>query len=325
MASARARERAQLEREANYLAVGGFVLLVAVMGVLFVYWYSASSDHRFYVRYEIYFDGSVSGLSEGGPVRYLGVDVGRVVRIRIDPRAANRVQVVADIDATTPISDGTLAQLSLQGITGLLYIDLEQQRAGDSGRRILAAVPGERYQVIRSSHSDFDLLLSSLPALTARLNELVDRSSQLLSDKNIAGVERLVASLDRAAAQLPHTAGNIDTLVDELRSTINDAHRVITDLHAATQTASVDFVAAVQKLRATSDNLERATGSLNDFVAENRDQLSSFVRGGLPQIELLLRDSRAAAQEIRDLSRSLRENPSQLLYQPAANGVVIPP
>lgn len=314
-----------MEREANYLAVGSFVLLVVVMGFLFVYWYSASGEHRYYVRYEIYFDGSVSGLSDGGPVRYLGVDVGRVVRIRIDPRAANRVQVVADIDATTPISERTLAQLSLQGVTGLLYIDLEQQRADDTGRRILAAVPSERYQVIRSSHSDFDLFLSSLPRLTARLNELVDRSTRLLSDTNIAGVERVVANLDRASAQLPHTAANIDTLVDELRSTTHGAHRVVIDLHAVTQTAGVDFVAAVQKLRATSDNLERATGSLDAFVAENREQLSGFVRGGLPQIELLLRDSRAAAQEIRDLSRSLRDNPSQLLYQPAATGVVIPP
>jgi phospholipid/cholesterol/gamma-HCH transport system substrate-binding protein len=314
-----------MEREANYLAVGSFVLLVVVMGFLFVYWYSASIDHRYYVRYEIYFDGSVSGLSNGGPVRYLGVDVGRVVRIRIDPRAANRVQVIADIDATTPISDRTLAQLSLQGVTGLLYIDLQQQRADDTGRRILAAVPSERYQVIRSAHSDFDLFLSSLPALTARLNELVDRTTQILSDRNIAGIERMVANLDKAAALLPHSAGNIDDLVDELRATINDAHQVITELHGATQTASVDFVAAVQKLRATSDNLERATGTLNAFVAENRDQLSGFVRGGLPQIELLLRDSRAAAQEIRDLSRSLRDNPSQLLYQPMANGVVIPP
>jgi phospholipid/cholesterol/gamma-HCH transport system substrate-binding protein len=314
-----------MEREANYLAVGSFVLLVVVMGFLFVYWYSASSDHRYYVRYEIYFDGSVSGLSDGGQVRYLGVDVGRVVRIRIDPRAANRVQVIADIDATTPISERTLAQLSLQGVTGLLYIDLEQQRADDTGRRIMAAVPSERYQVIRSSHSDFDLFLSSLPRLTVRLNELVDDSTRLLSDKNIAAVERLVANLDRASAQLPHTAANIDTLVDELRSIIHDAHRVITELQAATQTAGVDFVAAIQKLRATSDNLERASGSLDAFVAENRDQLSGFVRGGLPQVELLLRDSRAAAQEIRDLSRSLRDNPSQLLYQPAAAGVVIPP
>lgn len=314
-----------MEREANFLAVGSFVLLVVVMGGLFVYWYSASSEHRFFVRYEIYFDGSVSGLSEGGPVRYLGVDVGRVIRIRIDPRAANRVQVIADIDATTPISERTLAQLSLQGVTGLLYIDLEQQRPGDNGRRILAAVPSERYQVIRSSHSDFDLFLSSLPTLTARLNELVDRSTLLLSDKNLLGVEHMVANFDRAAAQLPRTADNIDSLVDELRSTIDDAHRVISNVRSATQTASVDFVAAVQKLRSTSDNLERATGNLDAFVAENRDQVSGFVRGGLPQLDMLLRDSRAAAQEIRDLSRSLRDNPSQLIYQPATNGVMIPP
>jgi phospholipid/cholesterol/gamma-HCH transport system substrate-binding protein len=314
-----------MEREANYLAVGSFVLLVLVMGFLFIYWYSASNEHRFLVRYEIYFDGSVSGLSEGSPVRYLGVDVGRVAYIRLDPRAANRVQVIADVDATTPISDRTLAQLSLQGITGLLYINLQQQRPDDDGRRILAEVPSERYQVIRSSHSDFDLFLSSLPQLTVRLNALVDRTSRVLSDRNIDNLDRVLANLDKVAAELPHSIGNVDGLVTDVRSTIGDAHREINDIHAATQSVSVDFVAAVQKLRATSDNLARATGSVDALVEDNRDEINSFVRAGLPQIELFLRDSRAAAQEIRDLSRSLRDNPSQLIYQPATNGVAIPP
>jgi phospholipid/cholesterol/gamma-HCH transport system substrate-binding protein len=314
-----------MEREANYLAVGSFVLLVLVMGFLFIYWYSASIEHRFYVRYEIYFDGSVSGLSEGSPVRYLGVDVGRVVHIRIDPRAANRVQVITDIDATTPISDRTLAQLSLQGITGLLFIDLQQQRPDDNGRRILAAVPSERYQVIRSAHSDFDLFLSSLPQLTVRLNELVDRTARVLSDSNIASLDRLLNNVDKVAAELPHSVSNADGLVTDLRSAINDAHNEINDIHAATQSVSVDFVAAVQKLRVTSDNLAHATASVDAFVDDNRDQINGFVHSGLPQIELLLRDSRAAAQEIRDLSRSLRDNPSQLIYQPPTNGVVIPP
>jgi phospholipid/cholesterol/gamma-HCH transport system substrate-binding protein len=179
--------------------------------------------------------------------------------------------------------------------------------------------------VIRSVHSEFDLFLSSLPELTARMNGLVDRSTRILSDKNIAGVERIVANLDKAAAQLPHSAGILAGLVDKLQATVDDAHQVIGEIHGATRTASVDFVAAVQKLRATSDNLERATGSLDALVAENRDQLSGFVRSDLPQIDSLLRDSRAAAQEIRDLSHSLRDNPSQLLYQPVAGGVVIPP
>ena len=98
-----------MEREANCTAVGAFVLLIVTMAGLFVYWYAGSSDNRDYRRYEIYFEGSVSGLNRGSTVRYLGVEVGRVVTIRIDKRAADRVQVIADIDSATPISSDTLA------------------------------------------------------------------------------------------------------------------------------------------------------------------------------------------------------------------------
>ena len=102
-----------MEREANYTAVGAFVILVTTLIGLFVYWYSDGRDRRNYEPFEIYFDGTVSGLSQGGPIRYLGVDVGRVRTIRIDKRDAARVQVIADIDSSTPISDTTTAATSL--------------------------------------------------------------------------------------------------------------------------------------------------------------------------------------------------------------------
>jgi phospholipid/cholesterol/gamma-HCH transport system substrate-binding protein len=314
-----------MEREANYVAVGVFVLLLLVMGVLFVYWYADSHQHRDFARYEIYFDGSVSGLTEGGPVRYLGVDVGRVQRIRIDPRADNRVQVVADIDSTTPISDRTLAKLSLQGITGLLYIDLQQEREEESDRLVLAAVPSERYPVIRSSHSDFDQFLSSLPNLTARLNDLFDHTSRLLSDNNVRSVTRLIDNLDQASARLPASTRDLNELLGDLRTTVAKAEALIDDVHGTTRTGSVDFLAAVQKLRITSDNLAATTSTLNAFAAENRAELSGFIAVGLPQFEALLRDTRAAAQQVTELSRNLNENPSLLIYQPPAAGMVIPP
>ena len=113
-----------MEREANYAAVGAFVLLVTLVGALFIYWYSDSREHKIFRRYEIYFDGSVSGLERGAAVRYLGVGVGRVQQLHIDPRDAGRVQVIVDIDSSTPISDKTLAELQLQGVTGLLFIGL---------------------------------------------------------------------------------------------------------------------------------------------------------------------------------------------------------
>jgi phospholipid/cholesterol/gamma-HCH transport system substrate-binding protein len=118
-----------MEREANYAAVGAFVLLLTLVGGLFIYWYSDSRDHKTFRRYEIYFGGSVSGLERGAAVRYLGVGVGRVQKLAIDPRDPGRVQVIVDIDSSTPISDKTLAELQLQGVTGLLFIDLKQMGA----------------------------------------------------------------------------------------------------------------------------------------------------------------------------------------------------
>ena len=107
-----------MEREANYTVVGAFVLLVVGMATAFVYWYSDARNTKSYVRHEIYFEGSVSGLTVGSTVRYLGVDIGRVVDIRLDRRAATRVQVIADIDQRAPISEKTVAELSLLGVTG---------------------------------------------------------------------------------------------------------------------------------------------------------------------------------------------------------------
>ena len=127
-----------MDRDANYFAVGAFVLLVIAMGVSFVFWYTDQRDKHSYDRYEIYFPGSVSGLTAGSPVRYLGVDVGKVVRILIDPQQRNRVEVIADIDSTAPIDGRTQASLSLQGITGLLFIDLEQDRK--TGAPVIAEV-----------------------------------------------------------------------------------------------------------------------------------------------------------------------------------------
>src|SRR5262245_47994752 len=101
-----------MEREANYAAVGAFVLLVVVMAVLFVYWYSDTRERRDYQRYEVYFEGSVSGLQRGAAVRYLGVDVGRVFTMRIDSRDSSRVQVLVDIDSSAPVSGRTIAELS---------------------------------------------------------------------------------------------------------------------------------------------------------------------------------------------------------------------
>ena len=303
-----------MEREANYTAVGAFVLLVATMAGLFVYWYAGSQDARDYRRYEIYFEGSVSGLNRGSTVRYLGVEVGRVVAIRIDKRASDRVQVIADIDSQTPISEKTLASLSLQGVTGLLYIDL---LANTELKRRMDSVPSEQYPVIDSVRSSFDQFLASLP-------DLVGRASAVLSDENIKSITGTLASIEKSAATLPATMQSASELIEELKATVVDVRAAAVGARELIDTSGPQLATASERVREISENLAKTTASLDKLMTDHRDDLGLFLRDSLPEMERLLRDSRSAAQEFRELSRSLKADPSQLLYEPSYRGVEIP-
>jgi len=311
-----------MEREANYAAVGAFVLLVVVMAVMFVYWYSDSREHRNYQRYEVYFQGSVSGLERGASVRYLGVDVGRVASMHVDPRDSSRVQILVDIDSSAPVSSKTIAELSLQGVTGLLYMDLIQ---GNGTRRLNAAVPSQEYPVIRSAKSSFDVLLASLPDLVAIASDVADRASRMLSDKNIASVSNALANIDKASATLPGTVRDIQLLVADLRGASGEIRSVAQNANDVVGKAGPELVTAMQRVRVVADNLSNASSQLDKLVADNRQDVRAFTREGLPELERFLREGRAAAREFRELSRSLREDPSQLIYQPPQQGVAIPP
>jgi phospholipid/cholesterol/gamma-HCH transport system substrate-binding protein len=309
-----------MDRDANYAAVGAFVLLVIAMAVSFVLWYTNQQDKHIYLRYEIYFPGTVSGLTPGSPVRYLGVNVGKVTRILIDPQQRNRVLVIADIDASAPIDGGTRASLSLQGITGLLFIDLKQ----DGNAR----VPGElaeglHYPVIRSAPSDFDVLLSNLPTLATHLVELVDRVDQVFSDENVRSFKATLDNARLASERLPATLREGQELLGDARKAAQEVKGAAADLREIEAHAGPDLESAVANMRHVSDNLAKTSDLLEHFVADNEPVVSRFTHQSLPELEQLLRESRQAARDFRDLSRSLKQNPSQLIYEPNYRGVEV--
>lgn len=310
-----------MEREAHYAAVGAFVLLVALLGALFVYWYSDTREHRAYDRYEIYFNGSVSGLDKGAAVRYLGVGVGRVVDLRIDPRDASRVEVIVDIDSRTPIAEHTVAILQMLGVTGLLYIDLSKDtvKGGTS-----PPVESLRYPVIRSAPSNFDVLLAGLPQLVAQANDVVRQANRLLADANVTAVTRAVGDIARASATLPQTLHDASALVAELRAAGREVGASARAAHGLIDGVQPQVIGTAQRMKETADHLAAATGELEQVIAENRADVRAFTHDGLPEIERFARESRAAAEDIRALAASLRENPGQLLYQPAGQGVEVP-
>lgn len=310
-----------MEREANYVAVGAFVLLLIAMGVAFVLWYSDAGDSHNYTPYEINFTGSVSGLDQGGSVRYLGVDVGRVRHLTLDRQHPTRVKVIVDIDESAPISAATRASLNVQGITGLLFVNLKQAPEGDP---TVAPKQGDRYPEIESVNSDLDTLLSSLPELVGRASKVIDHIDSLFSDKNLAAVAQTLESLRATTQGLPKTADKVAVLIDELRATLKEVNGTVVSIRGIADDASPEIRQTLAQIKLAADNLQTATQHVNKFLASSEVQMSHLTEHGLFELERLLRDSRAAANEFRDLSRSLKQQPSQLLFEKPVSGKEIP-
>jgi phospholipid/cholesterol/gamma-HCH transport system substrate-binding protein len=311
-----------MDRDPNYVAVGIFVVLLTAMATGFVLWYSESGDRRSYVRHEIYFDGSVFGLSEGSSIRYLGVSVGRILRIGLDPRDPSRVRVVADISEDTPIHEDTVARLALQGVTGLLFVDL---KPADPQRPRLDTVPSLRYPVIPSERSEFDVFVSSLPDVVAKAGEILNRMNAILSDENVEAIDSVIHSVDRSTRELPQTMAEVRRLVGQARATVEEIRAAATATRELADSTAPDVRAAMQRLRSAADSIAAASGNLDRLIASNEANVNRFAGQGLAEIEALVRDLREAAHAVERLGRSLEEDPSRLLYQPATRGVEVPP
>jgi phospholipid/cholesterol/gamma-HCH transport system substrate-binding protein len=308
-----------MDREAKYVAVGAFVLLVLLLGAGFVLWYSNTGDAAEQKRYEIYFEGSVSGLSEGSSVRYLGVVVGRVARIGIDPREARRVRVVADIDASAPIGGDTVARLTLQGVTGLLFVDLRPRSPGSMPG---VAVASLKYPVIPSEQSQFDVLVSNLPDVVSKAGEALERINALLSDQNIDSVSDSLANAKRASAELPAAVAEARAMFGDLQGA---AIEMETTMQALGTLGGEDIKAAATRLREVADTIAVTAARLDRLVAQNEGNVDRFAGQGLAEFEQLMRETRAAVRSFDTLTKSLERDPSRVIYRPAPAGVEIPP
>jgi len=309
-----------MDRDANYVAVGAFTLLVIAMAVAFIMWYSDTGDHRDYIAYEIYFSGSVAGLNEGSAVRYLGVDVGSVRRITLSKERPDKVKIVVAIDSTAPISGNTRASLGLQGITGLLFINLKQV-PGEDGQ----LHDGDKYPMIESQSSDIDAFLASLPQLAGRIATLIDNVNAVFSDENVKSISATLNNLQRASNNLPHASEQVQSLLAELAATSNEIKAAAANLNGMMDDVRPNVRDAVTKLNAVSTQLASTTARLDQFMASSQAPLTHFTEQGMFELERMLRDVRSAASEFRELSRSLKETPSQLLFEKPESGVEIKP
>lgn len=311
-----------MERDAKYAAVAIFALLTVAAAFAFVWWYSDQGDRRVYERYEIYFNGSVSGLARGSPVRYLGVDVGRVENLAVDRANPGRVKVLVSVDDTTPVSSATRARLGLLGLTGLLYIDLQKDPAADATQ---ALAMGSRYPVIVSRKGDIEAFLARLPDLVGQAGAVMTRVERMLSDDNLRAVTASLEHIDRASRDLPAIAADTVALTADLRRTAAEVAALSQRMSGVVADSQPDVQASLAGLRTAAETLGRTSASLERIVAGNESSLNQLAGPGTQELQQLVIDLRVASGELRSLARGLRDNPASLLREKKEGGVEIRP
>jgi phospholipid/cholesterol/gamma-HCH transport system substrate-binding protein len=311
-----------VERDARYAAVAVFALAAIAAAFAFVWWYSGRADRRVYENYEIYFEGSVSGLAQGSPVRYLGVDVGRVLRLSVDRDDPGRVRVVAEVDAAAPLSGATRARLGLLGLTGLLYIDLQLDPEADPD---VALAQGIRHPVIPSRKGGIEAFLERLPDLVTRVSEVMTRVEKLLDDKNLQAVGDSLGDIRAASAELPALSRDAAALTAELRVAAAETTALTRRLNAFAANSQPTTEAALQSGRVAAEKLATAAGSLERIMTANEAALTRAAGQGTAELQQLLIDMRDASAEVRALAQALRERPSSLLREAPERGVEIAP
>ncbi|HEX9207599.1 MAG TPA: MlaD family protein [Steroidobacteraceae bacterium] len=310
-----------MERDAKYATVALFALACIVAALAFVWWYSGRGDRRDYDTYEIYFEGSVSGLSKGSPVRYLGVDVGRVTAMSVDSGDARRVKVIADIDRSAPISGATQAQLGLLGLTGLLYIDLQQDP------RISPTQPlarGEAHPVIAAGKGTIEASVERLPLVLGQAANVMTRIEQLLADDNLGAINHTLANVERASSTLPATLADARAVAADLRRISETTLALTSRMNESLERSQPDLQATLANARVASERLARTADGLDRFINANDGAFGRNAGASVAELQQLMIDVREASNEVRALAQEVRERPSSLVREQPESGVEMP-
>lgn len=309
--------RSQRIRLGIFVTVASIILLA----ILF-----ALSYNQFIKKKDIYYVAykniSVTGLDVGSSVKYLGINVGNIKDIEIDPEDINRIIVTIAIKAGTPIKEDVRADINTIGITGLKIIEL---RGGSNEASLLK--PGGFIRSGRSLTEDItgkaeviaekvELVVNNLLEMTAedkrdKIFALVDKSNQALDQVN--------SVLIKNKQHINHSLASLDVITDELAGASRAARISLEEME--TVVTSDSFRTAVNTLIKIVNDIEESNlynliSQLNDLVTKANTILKyseSMLKENRFKFYESINDLNETIKHLNNAAKQIDENPSVLL------------
>ncbi len=307
-------------------AVGLFVATGIAFAILVTIWLGMSrflEKGRFYATY---FDESVQGLDVDSPVKYRGVFSGRVESISVAPDS-KLIKVILKIDSDQKLDQNIVAQLKSVGITGSMFVELDQKKEGQPDQSPHLSFPSE-FPIIASKPSEISGLMGGINELLNQIKSLdldeivgkikttLDNINQTVDDANVQRIskkiESSIESMERILAD--HRWNKIltsaDSAGDSLNNLLDKADRTLVRVQGI-------ITGKEQTIKTAIDDFSQAVKNANLFLNKG----SSLVSGTDASISELMDHLLIAAQNLEKASENLNQlmellsdHPSQLLF-----------
>lgn len=321
-------------------SVGLFLICGISIAIIGVVWLGMSNYFEKGSFYVCYFDESVQGLDVDSPVKYRGVHIGRVQAISVAPDG-KLIEVILKIESDVKAdgdSKNLVAQLKSVGITGLMFIELEQ-KGNDKyvylpfsfkpEFPVIATKPSEISKIFQGIEDifnlfralDADTISKEMTTALKKINKTIDDAEldKLVKDfrstvKEIQRVidaqklDRLFASLETTSNSFNKMANNADGGISEIRQTVNLLDQTIDKSGGNMESMTAD-------LRASAAQVKRAMEAATTMLENSNRQVDTIQR----QLLVTLNRIDRAAETLNRLLDQLANQPNQMIFSaPAA-------
>ena len=306
-----------MTKRISTFTIGLFVTVGVVIGVSVIVWIGASQYFEKGTIYVTYFDESVQGLQRDSSVKYRGVEVGRIVNIGVAPDN-KLIEVVMKVNLKDDVARNTMTQLKAVGITGIVFVELDQQQPEAVKLSPKINFPAE-YPVIPSRPSETKQILSGIFEVIDKINN-VDFHG--ISDK----IKTTAQSADDlfAGAQTKRIVSNLESSTTALDKSMKRLERIIADGNLGGAIAEAKQALTEARSLLSALNNEVKDMRLKDTAAKANqvmDALGRTARTSAVDIQTSTESLRRASESLERLLERIEANPSDLFFsRPAEPG-----
>jgi len=243
--------------------------------------------------YAAYFNESVQGLTKDAPVKYRGVPVGRVERIKVAPDS-KLIEVILKIESGQTLDRSYVAQLKDVGITGSMFVELDRKKKDDPDQSPRISFPSE-YPILASKPSELSQLLGELNSVLAhiksidlkgisdKIKQTLDSVNVVLSEADVRAVSEKVQSSLHHIDQMVLDA-DVKGISARLKSTLDGADRLMEKTRWDRILGAVDQAAhaingLIEQAKHTMKRVDNTLVGAERLLLQNENEIEETLEG----------------------------------------------